>query len=204
MHTTLRDYLTVLNVPLEVHSDASCSKARTDAASLNWPVVEGWSLWQDFNIDNINALFGPLLNTPFNLADPTPFLISSGMLRHEAQFDFVLTRQNNIIVNEALRVACDLLNLHQIEWIRGSNESGDRTFPDWSGTLVSNSAINYDTNLVPGDSKFTRDVLRPERGDTEGARDSDQVPLSSSPNRETSLAQSCLQQVNNEAYNRGV
>lgn len=202
MHTTLRTYLTSPNVSLTVHANANCSAARNDAASLRWPVVDEWRRWADFNIANIDALLGPILDTSFEVADPPPSLKSSRLLRHENQFDFVLIRQNNVIVNEALRVACSHLGLDQVEWTRGGNDSGERTFPDWSGTLVSES--DDERNIIPGDSKFTRTFLRSQRKETANFLDSDRLAISSPRNSETDLARSCLQQVNNEAAARRV
>ncbi|KAI1201468.1 hypothetical protein F5X97DRAFT_338437 [Nemania serpens] len=131
------------------------------------------------------------------LVDPPPPLKSSHVLRHESQFDFVLIRRNNIIVNEALRVTCSHLGLDYVEWTRGGNDCGEGTFPDWSGALVSESV--GERNLIPGDSKFTRNLLQPIVEETTRSQDSDQLPVSSPSNRKTDLARSCLQQVNNEA-----
>ena len=200
MHTTLRAYLTNPNVSLTVHPHANCSAARNDAASWRWSVVDEWQPWTDFNIENIDTLLGTLLDTSFEVAEPPPPLKSSRLLRHESQFDFVLTRRNNIIVNEALRVACSHLGLDQVEWTRGGNDSGERTFPDWSGTLVSES--DDEKNLIPGDSKFARSFLRPRREETANFLDSDRLAIPSPSNSETALARSCLQQVNNEAAAR--
>ena len=197
MHTTLRAYLTSPNVSLAVHPQANCSAARNDAASWRWPVVDQWRLWEDFNIENINTLFGTLLDTSFELADPPQPLKSPRQLRHENQFEFVLIRQNNFIVNEALRVACDHLPLDLVEWTRGGNDTGERTFPDWSGTLVSES--DDETNLIPGDSKFTRNLFRAETDEIAKSLDSDRLAILSSPKSETVLARSCLQQVDNYA-----
>ena len=203
MHTTLRAYMTSPNMSLIVHPDANCSAARNDPVSLSWPVVDEWGPWTDFNIENIDNLLGNLLDTSFEVADPPPPLESSRLLHHESQFDFVLVRQNNVIVNEALRVACRHLGLDQVEWTRGGNNSGERTFPDWSGTLVSGS--EEETNLIPGDTKFTRNCLRPERiGKEDKFPDSDGLAPSSAPNSETDLARSCLQQVNSYAAACGV
>lgn len=182
---------------LTVHPQANCSTGRHDAASLTWPVVNEWHSWADFKIENINALLGTLLDTSFEVVDPPPPLKSSHVLRHESQFDFVLIRRNNIIVNEALRVTCSHLGLDYVEWTRGGNDCGEGTFPDWSGALVSESV--GERNLIPGDSKFTRNLLQPIVEETTRSQDSDQLPVSSPSNRKTDLARSCLQQVNNEA-----
>lgn len=203
MYTTLRAYLTNPNVPLTVHPNANCSTPRNDAASWRWPVVDEWQLWEDFNAKTINTLFGTLLDTFFELADPPRPLKSPRQLRHESQFEFVLIRQNNFVVNEALRVACDHLHLDPVEWTRGGNDIGERAFPDWSGTSVSES--DNETNLVPGDSKFTRNLLRAERMETaKPFLDSDQLAISSPSRSATDLARSCLQQVDNYATVRRV
>lgn len=57
-------------------------------------------------------------------------------------------------------------------------------------------------NLIPGDSKFTRNLLRPRREETANILDSDRLAIPSPLNSETALARSCLQQVNNEAATR--
>lgn len=171
MHTTLRAYLTSPNVPLTVHPEANCSAARNDAASLRWSVVDEWRRWTGFNIKNIDNLLGTLLDLSFEVADPPPPLQSPRHLRHEGHFDFVLVRRNNVIVTEALRVACSHLGLDQVEWTRGGNDSGDRTFPDWSGSMVSES--DEEKNLIPGDTKFTRNLLRPQRQEIARFLDSD-------------------------------
>ena len=198
--TTLRAYLTSPNASLTVHPEANCSSVRNDDAALTWSVVQQWDEWEEFSMENIDNLLGNLLDTTFEVANPPPPLKTPRLLRHESQFDFILGRQNNVIVNEALRVACRHLGLARMEWTRGGNDSGDRTFPDWSGTMVSES--DDEENLIPGDTKFTRDLLRPVRPARNHPRDSDQVPISSPANRETNLARSCLQQVNHYAAAR--
>ena len=185
---------------LSVHPEANCSSARKDAASLRWPVVDEWRRWTDFNIENIDNLLGTLLDLSFGVADPPPPLKSPRHLRHEGQFDFVLVRRNNVIVNEALRVACGHLGLNQVKWTRGGNDSGERTFPDWSGTMV--SEFDDEENLIPGDTKFTRNLLQPQRQETAKFLDSDLLAIPSPANSETGLARSCLQQVNNYAAAR--
>ncbi|KIW76977.1 hypothetical protein Z517_09421 [Fonsecaea pedrosoi CBS 271.37] len=198
MRTTLRAYLTRPNVPLSVHSEATCAQVRTDDAAQNWPPIDQWGIWGDFNIDNIETLFGTLLDTTFEVADPPPPLNSMRCLRHESHLDFILIRQNSVIVNEALRVACSHLGLRQVEWIRGGKNSGDGGLPDWSGILVSDS--NNEENIVPGDTKLTKDVFKPATDKPSSKLDSDNLPVSDKKDTKTELARSCLQQVNHYAH----
>jgi hypothetical protein len=192
--TTLREYLTRTNQTFTVHPKASCF-IRNVPASQNWPMVEEWSQWGDFNMENIDDLLGPLLDTTFDVADPPPPLESSKILLHETQFEFALIQQNNVMVNEALRVACDYLGLEKVEWSRGGNDTRERTFPDWSGV----SASDYQRNILPGDSKLNRDFFRAERIQTNDNKDSGYLGVPSPLTFETNLTRSCLQQVNNEA-----
>ncbi|OAG35645.1 hypothetical protein AYO21_10185 [Fonsecaea monophora] len=198
MRTTLRAYLTSPNVPLSLHPKATCAQVRTDGAAQNWPPVDKWRIWGDFNMDNIETLFGTLLDTTFEVADPLPPLNSLRCLRYERHLDFILIRQNSVIVNEALRVACSHLGLRQVEWITGGGDSEDGKFPDWSGIQVSGS--NNEKSIVPGDTKLTEDVLKPATDKSSSKLDSDNLPVSDKKDPKTELARSCLQQVNYYAH----
>ncbi|OAL29735.1 hypothetical protein AYO20_09119 [Fonsecaea nubica] len=194
MYTTLRAYLTRPNVPLSVHPKVNGAQVRTDGAAQNWSPVDKWGIWADFNIDTIETLFGTLLDTTFKVAKPPPPLNSLRCLQYESHLDFILIRQNSVIVNEALRVACSHLGLRQVEWITGVGNSGDGTFPDWSGIQVSGS--NDEESIIPGDTKLTTDVLKPATDKSSSKLDSDDTPVSETNDPETELARSCLQQAN--------
>jgi hypothetical protein len=193
MRCTLRKYLSFSNQSLTIHKGASCSQARNDEASSRWPIVDRWTTWQDFQFDNINTLFQPLLDTEFDLADPPQPLDSLNILRRERAFEMALAR-NNAIVNEALRAACLYLGLNKVEWTVDDNGTEGDMYPDWCGWTEKLKYGRNSGNLVPGDTKFTRTFFQKERVETLGRLDSEALPLSSPPSREKNLVQSCLQQ----------
>jgi len=115
-------------------------------------------------------------------------------------------------VNTALNAATELMGLPSITWLVGSYAeqiaNHEKTFPDWAGI----SESNPDRNLVPGDSKFTRQAFdinlqrdRNEDSDVDsdismdlpGSVLSDTVP--SEPAPWTKVSDACIEQVNHYA-----
>jgi hypothetical protein len=72
---------------------------------------------KDFSTANINVLFGVLLDTEFDLADPPLLPEEQRYIGNERSFEFILARRNNIIVYEALRAASEYSCLENVCWI---------------------------------------------------------------------------------------
>jgi len=124
----------------------------------------------------------------------------------------VLMSHNCIIVNAALKAATEFMGLPPVTWLVGSYAeqiaNHEKTFPDWAGI----SEPDYNRNLVPGDSKFTRqafdiilrrDIYEDSDVDSDISMDlpgsvlSDTVP--SEPAPWTKVSDACLEQVNHYA-----
>ncbi|KAJ8065011.1 hypothetical protein OCU04_007314 [Sclerotinia nivalis] len=111
--------------------------------------------WVDFNLDQVNSIFGTLLDQEFSLPEYPPVLPMQLTIRNERSFESVVLGYNCIIVNSALKAACEHLKLKQVAWVSGSyvDPSSVRNFPDWAG--ICNESTRK--SILPGDSKFTAD-----------------------------------------------
>jgi hypothetical protein len=205
---TLREYLSYPNPELNVLPDATSSSR---PPSDSWPTIDSWQQWEDFSTANINVLFGVLLDTEFDLADPPVLLEEQRYIRDERSFEFILARWNNIIVNEALRAASEYLFLENVCWIIGSlvlpgeDDAEPIMRPDWAavtGRILSGPGMR--SSLVPGDTKFAKErfmIESPGFSDKKNRpTDDDGFPQSSpmGPDERSKreYLRSCLEQIN--------
>lgn len=203
---TLREYLRIPNPKLTILKDAAEASA---AKSEDRDPVSEWEPWDGFGGD-IEAIFGNLLNRQFEVADPPPLPYAQQQIRDERSFEFILTRWNNVIVNEALRVACDFLGLTPITWTVGTSVlsvKGNIIRPDWAGVTDDMFTEGYlRTSLVPGDTKFApRNLDAYDGADAErivkaAQVDSDGFPISSPAQPMRKLRLAWLEQVNYYAF----
>lgn len=144
---TLRSYLSTPNPALAILPDATVTSSF--GRSTEWPPIDCTSTWEGF--EDISILFADILDKEFELANPPPLPPVQNNIRDECSFEFILVRWNNIIVNEALRIACAHWGIGRITWTVGSSGvsyHGGTIRPDWAG-------VTNDANLIPGDTKFT-------------------------------------------------
>lgn len=150
--TTLRRYLSTPNpqFPNQLNSQQDLSITEKPG----WDPIEGKGEWSDFEYDQINSIFGLLLDHKFDLPEQPPVSPAQLAIRDERSFESVLLGYNCIIVNAALTAACKYLQLPQITWLVGSYAriTTDKApvYPDWAGIGAKDSR----NNLLPGDSKF--------------------------------------------------
>ncbi|KAI9701725.1 MAG: hypothetical protein M1820_006353 [Bogoriella megaspora] len=203
MRCTLRQYLTLPHPPITAHPSAIYSNStRQDAAAEDWPKIDYWEKWTDFTMPQINALLGPVLDAKFEFADPPPFVSQINQIRRERGLDICLSRYNNVIINEALRAACRHLRIDRVVWCEDIHSNDQTIFPDWcASTEQTRSGADRRKNLLPGDSKFTKEPLRAQKKENLGTRDLDNMPVSSPLTVRTEYTQSCLEQVNHYAAN---
>lgn len=207
-HCTIREYLNRPNPELVILPNAASSSRDSSAA---WPNIDAWQNWTDFVVDAIEVLFGAFLDTRFDLADVPPLPKAQRFIRDERSFEFVLTRWNNIIVNEALRVAGEYFNIEKVYWTVGSvvGDTGTIIRPDWAA--VTNGMLSGDvmwSSLVPGDTKFSKESFLTtgpgSSNDNSRSRDDDELPQSSpllSDERyRREHFRACLEQVNYYAF----
>ena len=117
LRCTLRERPSCPNLEPTVLSDATSSSR---PPSNSWRTIGSCQKWEDFSTTNINVLFGVLLDTEFDLADPQLLPEEQRYIGNEHSFEFILARRNNIIVYEALRAASEYSCLENVCWIIGS------------------------------------------------------------------------------------
>lgn len=185
--------------------------ASSSRDSSAWPTIDAWQNWTNFVIDAIELLFGAFLDTRFDLADVPPLPKAHRFIRDERSFEFVLTRWNNIIVNEAIRVAGEYLNIEKVYWTVGSVVGDTVTIirPDWAA--VTNGMLSDDvmwSSLVLGDTKFSKESFLTtgpgSSNDNSRSRDDDELPQSSPLLSDEQYRRehfrACLEQVNYYAF----
>ncbi|KAF7865513.1 hypothetical protein EAF04_006487 [Stromatinia cepivora] len=156
-YTTIRNYLSKPNPAFQIlpwnGQGTRTSTSRKEPES--WDPIEGMQAWEDFNLNHVNSIFGSLLDQEFSLPEYPPVLPIQLTIRNERSFESVVLGYNCIIVNSALKVACEHLKLKQVAWVAGSyvDPGSVRNFPDWAG--ICNESTRK--SILPGDSKFTAD-----------------------------------------------
>ncbi|KAK7700327.1 hypothetical protein SLS57_012133 [Botryosphaeria dothidea] len=130
-----------------------------------WGGPVTWREWTDFNIDNINQLFGRILSLP--LPPPSlhcPLALSDAQLaiEREGSLDFVLARHNNGIVNKALEIAMrpgyinpPLDDKSFLCWSPGCAAPHSSFLPDWSA-IASDTRGQDVQDRLPGESKLLK------------------------------------------------
>lgn len=150
---TLRELLSLPNPVFEVTSDNqydNSSKTNQDQSSL-----DDIDLWSSIESD-LESVFGKILNASIRGIElPSTLPPELCMIRDERAFELVLSRHNNVIVNEALRLACEMLDIPRITWLTGSAAPNTGIFPDWAVVHGDRSQPRGHTiNVIPGDSKI--------------------------------------------------
>jgi hypothetical protein len=88
-------------------------------------------------LEQIDSILGLLLDHEFELLEQPPVLPTQLEIRDERSFESVLLGYNCIIVNAALKAACEYLRLPQITWLVGSYAraatNDGRRYLDWAG-----------------------------------------------------------------------
>ncbi|KAK0629942.1 hypothetical protein B0T17DRAFT_527065 [Bombardia bombarda] len=147
--------------------DNSCTKSGANTFATGWPMVDSWTVWQDFNARQLYNLYKDIVDAewrdPPAVTETTRFdrrIFDEDSLEHN-----ILSKTLLPLVNAALRHARRVLGLDRsfdLDLGRAGrcyyNPSGDGRFsPDWS--LCSEkrvaSAVAYE-NLLPGDTKLSR------------------------------------------------
>ncbi|CAD6444321.1 f71897bd-8cf6-4b44-92cf-c9f489f30bc9 [Sclerotinia trifoliorum] len=156
LSTTIRDYLSRPNPIFQLlpwYGRGTITSTPRKEAEI-WDPIEGMEAWEDFNLDQVNLVFGSLLDKKFNLPEYPPVLPVHLTIRNERAFESVVVAYNCIIVNAALKVACEHLKLKQVAWLSGSyvSPSPEKIIPDWAG--ICNES--YGRSVLPGDSKYAQ------------------------------------------------
>lgn len=142
IRTTLRSYLSTPNPKFLIPQKTS--KLSTTEV-LGWDPIEGKIKWEDFTSSHINSIFGLLLDHEFDLPSQPSVLPAQLAICDERSFESVLLSYNYIIVNAALRAACEYLQLPQITWLVGTyaRPASDRKkiYPDWAGIAEKNKEL---------------------------------------------------------------
>ena len=209
--TTLRSYLCSPNPELKFHVD-DIRELSTAETQTREP-IEGKDAWTDFDLDNINAVFGSVLDHRFDLPDAPPVYPAQLCVRDEACFDALLIGYNSVIVNAALHAAANYFGIPKVTWLVGSyaQQVVDRQvfYPDWAGIITTDAT----QNIVPGDSKFAArpfiisDDQRPiesddDMSDHNGSNSTgEEVSMDVSPHRSrwARVSDACIEQANHYA-----
>lgn len=100
---TLREYLSRQNPGIKYDKEAA---RPTSTSTTRTPVsepIEGKRPWRDFDLVEINTVFGYILDQTFRLpAFPPPLYSPELVIENESSFESVLMKQNSLIVNVAL------------------------------------------------------------------------------------------------------
>jgi hypothetical protein len=167
--------LTELGAPNPVVDSTSLIQG-SNTLNPVWKVVDGWSVWHEFNYKTLGSIFSHVVNAEWE--DPLRVASGGGSLDYEIydedQFEHqILSRHTIPVVNDALLHANKVLGLTEQSVLhlgrRGRctfEQTGDgREFPDW--TLVSpgrraqyrdddgNCVFGRYYNLLPGDTKIS-------------------------------------------------
>ena len=145
----------------------SGTKPGTNTISADWPQVESWTLWQDFNAATLYELYRDVVDKTWHDPQPHPKgtrfdleIFDEDSLEHNILSKLLLPP-----VNDALRYARRLLgkdNHFDLDIGRSGrcyyNPSRDsRYHPDWALCSLAET-VNNDTyaNLLPGDTKISK------------------------------------------------
>ncbi|KAH7031899.1 hypothetical protein B0J12DRAFT_732182 [Macrophomina phaseolina] len=117
--------------------------------------IDGWTRWEDFNMQAINALLGRVLDKTYELpALGTSFHAAHAVIGSEDALRWAVAQRSARIVNVALEVVSAAPDYHLV-WGPGGacRSSSSRLHPDWSSVL-SSSRLYDRTNLIAGESKM--------------------------------------------------
>ncbi|KAH6611765.1 hypothetical protein B0J18DRAFT_82782 [Chaetomium sp. MPI-SDFR-AT-0129] len=129
----------------------------------DWPEVDDWDAWTDFNYENLRSIFRPIVEAPWSNHPSdhrSPIEPMETELFDEKSVECHLTKHTMPLVNAALVRANNLLNQDPRNrghlWASGRG-GGITGRPDWSLCSPSqrHSSGKY-VNLLPGDTKLSR------------------------------------------------
>ncbi|KAJ4323205.1 hypothetical protein N0V84_004468 [Fusarium piperis] len=123
-----------------------------NAASVVWPQLQssGISIWDDFNLANLNASYGHILDAPFpeGLVDvPRPEQVLAGVsLTKEEDLNYLIG-WNDQILQKALRFAKSHLDLHPGIVLEHEVMAPDQSAPMWLRHGARRAKINHVVRL---------------------------------------------------------
>ncbi|KAG6106168.1 hypothetical protein E4U13_007548 [Claviceps humidiphila] len=152
---SIHDILAGPNLPLY----SSPVRGGTNTSDPVWTLVEKWTPWRDFTIENLTAMYASVLNAPWK--DNLPNDVTAGfdqVIRDELSLTIFLAKYIWPAVNLALPQARSILRLgpEQLYLGTGSWCQQGRKVPDW-GLALDQSGLStgkFD-NLLPGDTKLS-------------------------------------------------
>lgn len=113
--TTIRKYLCLPNPYLQYLVDIPQELSTT--TKLICDPIEGIQSWLEFNLLNINTLFGELLDQECEFPHPPPVFDAQLRIRDERSFEALLISCNCVLVNTALNIAARLIKRPAMAWL---------------------------------------------------------------------------------------
>ncbi|KKY14029.1 hypothetical protein UCDDS831_g08504 [Diplodia seriata] len=146
---TLRKWLDQPNPEFNVDPRIRASTHQTENDRIH---MKGWRPWKGFNLQQINTLFGHILDAEYNFPDLKPIEKAHLVVANEPTLEFAVSHWNLEIVNTALRVVTR--NGPHLLWSCGASAKfPSEKRPDWSA--VRNDTSNIDRpSYITGDTKM--------------------------------------------------
>ncbi|KAH7260588.1 hypothetical protein MRS44_009217 [Fusarium solani] len=141
--TTLRHVLTQ-----EKPCVPCATEAGRNATYAGWPQLEssGISIWDEFNLTNLNASYGHILNVPIpeGLMDvPQADQVLAGVSLAKEEHLNYLIEGNDQILQKALRLAKSHLDLHPGIVLKHDFMAADQSTPMWLSHGARRTKINH-------------------------------------------------------------
>ncbi|KAL9063341.1 MAG: hypothetical protein Q9157_008290 [Trypethelium eluteriae] len=164
------DYLTKANPNLEVHpiydktyqgkpfpSDGLKSGGST--RNDKYPKTETWSVWEEFNLENVRKLFDERLSATlqrdFDLQDFSQIHPYFYRISDEDSFQSFVIKYNQSVVLEALDKTAHELLRQEVVMVRGG-QAKVLFYPKWNPDWGGRSHSRGTTNILPGETKSSR------------------------------------------------
>ncbi|KAL0253433.1 hypothetical protein SLS55_010412 [Diplodia seriata] len=147
---TLKKWLAQPNPSFTVPKKNRPSTHQTQAADAE---MDGWVQWKGFSMDEINKLFGPILNKVYDFPNPpSPIQPAHKVIANEDALEFATYQWNVQIVNMALQVVAK--GKKYLVWgPKGACKPTGQKIPDL--TAVYSDTTSYErTNHIAGDTKM--------------------------------------------------
>ncbi|KAL1647117.1 hypothetical protein SLS58_002888 [Diplodia intermedia] len=145
---TLRRWLDQSDPKFEVDPRVRASTHQTDS-SIHF---DSWEEWKGFNLKEINALFGHILDTEYTFPDLDEIEGAHLVIANEPTLEFVVSQWSLKIVNAALKVVTR--DGPRLLWSCGASArlSSDKR-PDWSAVLSDTRTVDRLSHIT-GDTKM--------------------------------------------------
>ncbi|KAL1616657.1 hypothetical protein SLS54_008224 [Diplodia seriata] len=145
---TLRRWLDQSDPKFDVDPRVRASTHQTDSSVH----IGGWEEWEGFNLKEINALFGHILDTEYTFPDLDEIEDAHLVIANEPTLEFVVGQWSLKIVNAALKVVTR--DEPRLLWSCGASARlrSDKR-PDWSAVLSDTRTVDRLSHIT-GDTKM--------------------------------------------------